>query len=72
MLWQPTSAAGRGTHRRGWCVASPLRTVDTRSGIGGPAGALPGRSTTEYLVGRDAPSLNFSSVHPVDGGVDAA
>ncbi|MGM1064884.1 PKD domain-containing protein [Saccharothrix sp. Mg75] len=38
---------------------SPLRAVDTRTAVGGPAGALPGRSTTEYTLGLGAPPLDF-------------
>lgn len=39
---------------------SPIRAVDTRSGIGGPAGALPGRSNTQYTLDQGAPKLNFA------------
>ncbi len=38
---------------------SPIRAVDTRSGIGGPAGALPGRSNTQYTLDQGAPKLDF-------------
>ncbi|MCE6998442.1 PKD domain-containing protein [Saccharothrix sp. S26] len=38
---------------------SPLRAVDTRTGLGGPAGALPGRSTTEYALDQGAPPLRY-------------
>jgi PKD repeat protein len=38
---------------------SPVRAVDTRSGTGGPAGALPGRSNTLYPLGQGAPTLDF-------------
>ncbi|MER5265580.1 PKD domain-containing protein [Actinosynnema sp. NPDC002837] len=38
---------------------SPRRAVDTRTGVGGRTGALPGRSTTEYTFDHNAPSFNF-------------
>jgi PKD repeat protein len=38
---------------------TPHRAVDTRTGIGGRAGALPGRSTTEYDFNQSAPPFNF-------------
>ncbi|MEU4768017.1 PKD domain-containing protein [Actinosynnema sp. NPDC023794] len=37
----------------------PRRAVDTRTGISGRAGALPGRSTTEYTFDHAAPSFTF-------------
>lgn len=33
--------------------ATPVRTIDTRTGIGGPAGALPARSDTTYDLAGD-------------------
>ncbi|PSL53361.1 PKD domain-containing protein [Saccharothrix carnea] len=41
---------------------SPLRTVDTRTGIGGRTGALPGRSTTDYTLAQGAPSLAYGPI----------
>ncbi|GAB2975190.1 right-handed parallel beta-helix repeat-containing protein [Saccharothrix stipae] len=41
---------------------SPLRTVDTRTGIGGATGALPGRSTTQYTLDQGAPRLDRSPI----------
>jgi PKD repeat protein len=41
---------------------SPLRTVDTRTGIGGAAGVLPGRSTTQYTLDQGAPPLDHGPI----------
>ncbi|ROP41971.1 PKD domain-containing protein [Saccharothrix texasensis] len=38
---------------------SPIRAVDTRGGIGGPDGAPPGRSNTQYTLDQGAPKLDF-------------
>ncbi|MFJ6673268.1 PKD domain-containing protein [Actinosynnema sp. NPDC091369] len=39
---------------------APFRAVDTRTGIGGPAGALPGRSNTQYPLDQGAPALSYT------------